>query len=139
MKASFDIATISAMHDCGIDKSRMDDSSTCSVGNQSFHCSVSEMKGALIGSRVVRRCKSLRSLKSSLLMILLFLLCFLIASVAYAYMVNFSERPYLSGSSVRLLPVNTTWTPRQDHCDVTEVQSWKKNVVTLVQSRIEAD
>ena len=63
--------------------------------------------------------------------------------MAYVYVASSPERQYLSESSVRLvrglLPINTTWTPRQDHCDVTEVQSWKKNVVTLVQPRIEAD
>ena len=52
------------------------------------------------------------------------------------YMVSSPNPKLWSGSS---LPINATWMPRQDHCDVTEVQSWKKNAVTLVQPRIEAD
>ena len=57
-------------------------------------------------------------------------------NMAYVYVASSPEQQYWSGSS---LPINATWTPRQNHCDVTEVQSWKKNVVTLLQPRIEAD
>ena len=93
------------------------------------------MVDTLSGSWAVRCCKY-PFLKSSLLIILAFVFSLQIVSVAYVYMVSSSETQYWSGSS---LPINPTWTPRQNHCDVTEVQSWKKNMVTLLQPRIEAD
>ena len=87
----------------------------------------------------IRCCKSsLHLLQTTLLMILSFLLFLQIVNVAYVYMASSPEPQYWS-ESLRLLPINASWTPRQDHCDITEVQSWKKNVVTLIQPRIEAD
>ena len=98
-----------------------------------------QMRYVLVGSRAIRCCKSsLRSLKSSLRMMLSFVLCFLVGSITYVYMASSPEPQYWSGS-LRLLPINASWTPRQDHCDVTEVQSWKKSAVTIIQPRIEAD
>ena len=98
------------------------------------------MKDSLItGLCAIRCCKSsLHLLQTTLLMILSFLLFLQTVNVAYVYMASFPEPQYWS-ESLRLLPINASWTPRQDHCDITEVQSWKKNVVTLIQPRIEAD
>ena len=97
------------------------------------------MKDSLIIELCAIRCckSSLHFLKTTLLMILSLILFLQIVNVAYVYMASSPEPQYWS-ESLRLLPINASWTPRQDHCDITEVRSWKKNVI-LIQPRIEAD
>ena len=56
--------------------------------------------------------------------------------VRHLYVCSSLSRPYVSGSQP---PINTTWSPRKNHCDITGVYSWKRNIVTVLQPRIKAD
>ena len=77
---------------------------------------------------------TLRCFKTSCLMICSVIL--IVQLMTFTYVCSSSSHLYWSGSHPR---INTTWSPRLNHCDVTGVQSWKMNVVTLLQPRIEAD